>query len=169
VKFFPFVFKHLKQSWVRTLSTVLAMATGLERLRVRSGSVVHNIGAIVLTAIAGVIAVFGVLLLENPLMWHIDVGGPIFNLVLLGYALPAVLMLVLSYTCLAMAVKVIPLAVAYGAWESLGLVLITLCSAWLFAEELKPIKLAAIALIIAGIVLLERGTDEAPAESRHAS
>ena len=74
-------------------------------------------------------------------------------------------MLVLSYTSLAMAVKRIPLAVAYGAWESLGLVLITLCSAWLFAEALSPIKLVAIALIIAGIVLLERGTDEAPAHA----
>ncbi|WP_109127361.1 SMR family transporter [Dyella sp. C11] len=78
-------------------------------------------------------------------------------------------MLVLSYTCLAMAVKRIPLAVAYGAWESLGLVLITLCSAWLFAEDLRPVKLVAIALIIAGIVLLERGTDEAPQEREHAS
>jgi multidrug transporter EmrE-like cation transporter len=78
-------------------------------------------------------------------------------------------MLVLSYTSLALAVKRIPLAVAYGAWESLGLVLITLCSAWLFAEDLKPAKLIAIALIIAGIVLLERGTDEAPKEGGHAS
>jgi uncharacterized membrane protein len=75
----------------------LAMAIGLERLRLRSGSVVHNAGAIVLTAIAGLIAVLGLLLLENPLIWRVDVGGPIFNLVLLGYALPAVLMLVLSY------------------------------------------------------------------------
>lgn len=72
-------------------------------------------------------------------------------------------MLVLSYTSLALAVKRIPLAVAYGAWESLGLVLITLCSAWLFGETLNVAKLAAIALIIAGILLLERGTDEAPA------
>ena len=78
-------------------------------------------------------------------------------------------MLVLSYTCLALAIKRIPLAVAYGAWESLGLVLITLCSAWLFAEVLSPVKLVAIALIIAGIVLLERGTDEAPKEGGHAS
>jgi spermidine export protein MdtJ len=78
-------------------------------------------------------------------------------------------MLVLSYTSLAMAVKRIPLAVAYGAWESLGLVLITVCSAWLFAEALSPAKLIAIALIIAGIVLLERGTDEAPKEGGHAS
>jgi uncharacterized membrane protein len=75
----------------------LAMAIGLERLRLRSGGVVHNAGAIVLTAIAGLIAVLGLLLLENPLIWRVDVGNPIFNLVLLGYALPAVLMLVLSY------------------------------------------------------------------------
>lgn len=73
-------------------------------------------------------------------------------------------MLVLSYTALAMAVRRIPLAVAYGAWESLGLVLITLCSAWLFAESLSVAKLVAIAVIIIGIVLLEQGTDEAPAQ-----
>ena len=71
-------------------------------------------------------------------------------------------MLVLSYTTLALAVARIPLAVAYGAWESLGLVLITLCSAWLFAESLGLLKLVAIAVIITGIVLLEHGTEEKP-------
>jgi spermidine export protein MdtJ len=71
-------------------------------------------------------------------------------------------MLVISYTTLALAVARIPLAVAYGAWESLGLVLITLCSAWLFAETLGVTKIVAITVIIAGIVLLEHGTDEKP-------
>jgi spermidine export protein MdtJ len=52
--------------------------------------------------------------------------------------------------------------VAYGAWESLGLVLITLCSFWLFSETLSVVKLVAIAVIIIGIVLLERGTEEQP-------
>jgi uncharacterized membrane protein len=75
----------------------LAMAIGLERLRLRSGSIVHNVGAVILTVIAGLIAVFGLLFLENPLLWRIDVGGAIFNLILLGYAVPAVLMLLLSY------------------------------------------------------------------------
>jgi uncharacterized membrane protein len=75
----------------------LAMAIGLERLRLRSRSVVHNVGAIALTAIAGLIGVFGLLILENPLLWRIDVGSPVFNLILLGYAIPAVLMLLLSY------------------------------------------------------------------------
>ncbi len=75
----------------------LAMAIGLERLRLRTGSIVHNIGAIALTVVAGLISVFGLLLLENPLLWHIDVGGAFLNLLLLGYAIPAVLMLLLSY------------------------------------------------------------------------
>ncbi|MDA9497221.1 DUF2339 domain-containing protein [Bradyrhizobium sp. CCBAU 11357] len=76
----------------------LAMAIGLERLRLRSHSIVHNVGAIVLTSIAGIISVFGLLILENPLLLSsVNVGGLVFNLLLLGYALPAVLMLLLSY------------------------------------------------------------------------
>ncbi|WGD56739.1 DUF2339 domain-containing protein [Bradyrhizobium sp. CB1650] len=76
----------------------LAMAIGLERLRLRSHSIVHNVGAVTLTVIAGLISVFGLLILENPWQWsRIDVGGAVFNLLLLGYALPAVLMLLLSY------------------------------------------------------------------------
>nr|WP_239537549.1 SMR family transporter [Dyella mobilis] len=73
-------------------------------------------------------------------------------------------MLVVSYTTLALAVARIPLAVAYGAWESLGLVLITACSAWLFGESLGIVKMVAIGVIIAGIVLLERGTEEQPGQ-----
>ncbi|MEY9122916.1 DUF2339 domain-containing protein [Bradyrhizobium yuanmingense] len=77
---------------------MLAMAIGLERLRLRSHSIVHNVGAVVLTAIAGLISVFGLLILENPLLLSsVNVGGLVFNLLLLGYALPAVLMLLLSY------------------------------------------------------------------------
>jgi uncharacterized membrane protein len=80
------------------VSMALAMAIGLERLRLRSHSIVHDVGAIALTAIAGIIGVFGLLILENPvLLSGVDVGGLVFNLLLLGYALPAVLMLLLSY------------------------------------------------------------------------
>ncbi len=76
----------------------LAMAIGLERLRLRSHSIVHNAGAVALTVIAGLIAVFGLLTLDNPWLFSsVNVGGAVFNLLLLGYALPAVLMLLLSY------------------------------------------------------------------------
>jgi uncharacterized membrane protein len=76
----------------------LAMAIGLERLRIRTGSIVHNAGAILLTTFAGLASVFGLMLLETPIIWPINVGGVFFNLLLLGYAMPAVLALLLSYT-----------------------------------------------------------------------
>lgn len=75
----------------------LAMAIGLERLRLRTGSVVHDAGAVLLTVFAGLATVGGLLLLEQPLLWTIDVGGRFINLLLLAYALPAVLALLLSY------------------------------------------------------------------------
>jgi uncharacterized membrane protein len=75
----------------------LAMAIGLERLRIRTGSVIHNAGAVLLTAFAGLAALFGLMALENPVLWYIDVGGAVINLLLLGYALPAVLALLLSH------------------------------------------------------------------------
>ncbi|MFO1107941.1 MAG: DUF2339 domain-containing protein [Bradyrhizobium sp.] len=75
----------------------LAMAIGLERLQLRSGSIVHNYGAVVLTLFASAAIVLGLFMFDNPLVWRINVGGVIFNLLLLGYALPAVLALLLSY------------------------------------------------------------------------
>jgi uncharacterized membrane protein len=93
----------------------LAMAIGLERLRLHSRSIVHNVGAVVLTAIAGLISLFGLLLLENPLVWRIDVGGAVFNLLLLGYALPAVLMLLLSYAVVGERGKAYANTIAAGA------------------------------------------------------
>ncbi|MET4289910.1 putative membrane protein [Bradyrhizobium sp. LB8.2] len=93
----------------------LAMAIGLERLRLRSRSIVHNVGAVVLTAIGGLVSVFGLLILENPLLWRTDVGGAVFNLLMLGYALPAVLMLLLSYAVAGQRGKAYANTIAGGA------------------------------------------------------
>ncbi|WP_024513705.1 DUF2339 domain-containing protein [Bradyrhizobium sp. Tv2a-2] len=79
------------------VSVALAMAIGLERLRIRTGSVVHNVGAVLLTVFAGVVGVFGLLLAENPMLTSVSLEGTVINLLLLAYALPAVLMLLLSY------------------------------------------------------------------------
>lgn len=68
-------------------------------------------------------------------------------------------MLTVSYSSLAIAVKRISIAVAFGAWESVGLVLITIFSAITFNEPMSLTKTMAIAMIIAGIVLLEHGTE----------
>jgi uncharacterized membrane protein len=75
----------------------LAMAIGLERLRIRTGSIVHNIGAILLTVFAGLASVFGLMIMETPILWPTDIGGTFINLLLLGYAMPAMLALLLSY------------------------------------------------------------------------
>jgi uncharacterized membrane protein len=75
----------------------LAMAIGLERLRIRTGSVVHNVSAVLLTVFAGLAGLFGLMLVETPIFWPIDVGGVFINLILLAYAAPAVLALLLSY------------------------------------------------------------------------
>ena len=75
----------------------LAMAIGLERLRLRNHSIVHDVGAVTLTVIAGMIAIFGLLLFENPALVPIRIDGNVVNLLLLGYALPSLLMLLLSY------------------------------------------------------------------------
>jgi uncharacterized membrane protein len=75
----------------------LAIAIGLERLRVRSNSLIHNVGAMALTVYAGLATVFGLMLLESPMLWPTDVGGVFVNLLLLAYALPALLALLLSY------------------------------------------------------------------------
>jgi uncharacterized membrane protein len=77
--------------------SALAMAIGLERLRLRTNSMVHDASAALLTLFAGLTAVFGLLLLENPILTTVQLDGSFLNLLLLAYAMPAVLMLLLSY------------------------------------------------------------------------
>jgi uncharacterized membrane protein len=79
------------------VSVALTLAISLERLRIRTRSVVHNVGAVLLTIFAGVVGVFGLLLAENPMLTSVSLDGAVINLLLLAYALPAVLMLLLSY------------------------------------------------------------------------
>ncbi len=69
----------------------LAMAIGLERLRGRTNSVVHDVAARIVAALTLVAIVLGLLLFENPWLNNTNVGGVFFNLNLLGYAIPAML------------------------------------------------------------------------------
>lgn len=79
------------------ICVALAMAIGLERLRIRTGSIVHNVAAVLLTVFAGLAIVAGLLFLDNPALWRISIDGAFINTLLLGYAIPAVLALLLSY------------------------------------------------------------------------
>ena len=69
----------------------LAMTIGLERLRLRTESLVHDVGALLIAALTLLGIVLGLGLTENPLVTGQPVGGRFVNLILLGYALPAVL------------------------------------------------------------------------------
>ena len=75
----------------------LAMAIGLERLRLRTGSIIHNIAALLLTWFAGLATLFGLFFIANPLIWRIEIAGAFVNPLILGYAIPAILALLLSY------------------------------------------------------------------------
>ena len=74
----------------------LAMTIGLERLRLRSHSVVHDIGSLVIAALTLAAIVLGLGMIENPFFTGAPVGGRFVNLVLLGYGLPAVLTAILA-------------------------------------------------------------------------
>src|SRR5262245_62273404 len=74
----------------------LAMAIGLERLRMRTNSVVHNAGALLIFAATMLAALFGLVAGVNPMLTGRPVGGNFFNLVLLGYGIPALLTAILA-------------------------------------------------------------------------
>jgi uncharacterized membrane protein len=68
----------------------LALAIGLERLRQRTGNIVHNVAALLIAAFT-LLGIVGLAVAENPVFTGEPVGGRFANLVLLGYGLPAIL------------------------------------------------------------------------------
>jgi spermidine export protein MdtJ len=83
------------------------------------------------------------------------------NSPLLGHAVMYV-MICLSYGFLALAVKRVPLGVAYALWEGVGIVLITLVSVLWLGESLGWAKALGLAVMIVGILLVKAGTRSAP-------
>jgi multidrug transporter EmrE-like cation transporter len=79
-------------------------------------------------------------------------------------ALLPLVLIGLSFALLSVALRVIPMAVAYAVWEGLGIVGIALLGHVLFGEHLTPRRLMALAAIIAGIVMIERGVGPSRAE-----
>ena len=108
------------------VSVGLAMTIGLERLRLHTRSVVHDIGALAVAALTLMAIVLGLAVSKNPLLTGEPVGGSFVNLILLGYGLPAVLAAALAlqtrgvrpqfYSATA-AVTAVALALAYLSLE----------------------------------------------------
>jgi uncharacterized membrane protein len=108
----------------------LAMAIGLERLRLRTRNIVHDVAALIIAGGTLGAIVLGLLGAENPLATGVPVGGVVLNLILLGYGLPAVLAITLAlmarrtrpmpYRAIAAGVAVV-LALAYLTFEVMRL------------------------------------------------
>ncbi len=69
-----------------------------------------------------------------------------------------IVMMGLTYVFLALAVRTIPLGVAYAAWAGLGVLGSALIGTYWFQEPMSPVQWSAIGLITAGIIALRLGT-----------
>lgn len=65
-----------------------------------------------------------------------------------------------SFFFLSLAVKVLPIAIAYATWETIGLIAVTAISYRFFGESLGWLKLGGIALLVLGVVLVNVGAPE---------
>jgi uncharacterized membrane protein len=76
----------------------LIITIGLEALRERTRSIVHNAGALIVAGLTLVVIVFDLLLDQNPVFADdtLNLGGGFFNLVLVGYGVPAILAAILA-------------------------------------------------------------------------
>jgi len=71
---------------------------------------------------------------------------------------PAVLVVIgygAAFYLLAQTLKTLPVGAVYAIWSGLGMVGVALIGAILFGEPIGAVKLAGIALIIAGVALLK--------------
>lgn len=64
-----------------------------------------------------------------------------------------------SVGCLGIAVKTIPAGTAYAVWTGGSVAAATLVGVYLFGEPTTPLRLASIALIVAGIIGLRFGAN----------
>lgn len=78
-----------------------------------------------------------------------------------NYMVAFVVLAVLSFECLAQAIKTIPLSTAYAIWTGIGAVGAVTLGAALFGEELSPLRLALLAGLIAALVGLKLVTPPA--------
>ena len=64
---------------------------------------------------------------------------------------------VLSLVFLSLAVKTIPIGVAYAVWSGLGTAAVATIGIVLLGEDISVTKVAGVALVVGGVVLLNLG------------
>lgn len=73
----------------------------------------------------------------------------------LGYGISALVMILLAFSFLAYAAKVMDLTVAYAFWGAFGILGTSLAGWALFRQKIQPIGRVGIALLVCGIALLQ--------------
>lgn len=71
--------------------------------------------------------------------------------------LPSVFVVIgygISFYCLALTLRVIPMGVVYAVWSGIGIVLVTLVGWLMFSQKLDLPALLGIGLIAAGVVVM---------------
>ncbi|MCU1808054.1 DMT family transporter [Cytobacillus firmus] len=76
--------------------------------------------------------------------------------VVFGYAL--------SFYCLSLCLKTVPLSLAYAIWSGAGTALTALIGAIIWEEAFSSLKIAGIMLIIGGIIALNSSSSEETAK-----
>jgi small multidrug resistance pump len=71
-------------------------------------------------------------------------------IVVIGYAIALYL--------LALSLKSLPVGFVYAIWAGLGIIGVALIGAALFGESFTTVKVAGIAMIVAGVALVKLGT-----------
>lgn len=61
---------------------------------------------------------------------------------------------VLSFWAISIAMKTVPLNIAYPVWAGLGTVLVVATGIVFFHETLTPLRIGAILLVIVGVIML---------------
>jgi small multidrug resistance pump len=59
-----------------------------------------------------------------------------------------------SFYCLSLTLRHVPMGVVYAIWSGVGIVLISLMGWWLFDQALSPVAWLGIGLIAAGVLVL---------------
>lgn len=72
----------------------------------------------------------------------------------LGPSLLAVAGYGVAFYCLSLTLRTIPVGIAYAIWSGVGIVLVTLIAWLIFGQKLDLPAVAGMALIIAGVVVL---------------
>lgn len=71
----------------------------------------------------------------------------------------------IAFAFLALAVKKLPLSIAYAIWGGVGTAMSVVSGKLLFNESFSIMKLCAVALIVAGIVILQSNLNNVEKES----